>query len=94
MSCIKTGFHACVGPYDEYIYGDAFEVDGQIYYFRICAISLKPIRERLHFVIHDFVTWFDKEKTSQQQNSTLIARATKVDDLGYDGIGIIRKEKE
>jgi hypothetical protein len=92
MQCIKTGCQAYIVGYDEYVYGDAFELelDGGpgslvfVYFFRICERSFKPINGmNLHFRVHNIDHWFDKERTSQQINSTLIARS--VDNYGYEG---------
>lgn len=91
FECIKTGCHILLVEYDEYAYGDAFQmvVDGGpgnlsfVYFFRLCERSHKPIRDVLHFTVHEITHWFDDEHTGQAQNSTLIAES--VTNLGYDG---------
>lgn len=96
MQCIKTGCHAYLEEYNEFIYGDAFEltVSGgpgsleQVYLFRVCERSHSPINQsmlhpRYHFRIHAVEHWFDDQRTSQDINSTLIAIS--VDNFGYEG---------
>lgn len=87
MQCIKTGCHTFLLEYGEYIYGDAFYL-GPIggtgnYVFRVCERSFLPLQNVLHFTVREIDHWFDYEKTSQERNSTLIARV--VDDWGYKG---------
>ena len=91
MNCIKTGFHALLIPYNQYLYGDAFRF-GDHYLFRVCQKTEhggKPIFSRLHFHIHTWDHWFDEDATSQRQNSTLIVSAYDADMLnGYEGISL------
>lgn len=82
MTCIKTGAHIYLAPYDEYLYGDAFEVNG-VYYFRICERSLKPLLPVLHFIVNDYANWFDKDTA---RDSTLVA--THCHNHGYEGVPI------
>ena len=84
MSCIKTGFHAYLTPHSLYLYGDAFELFG-VTYFRICQATDKPVYPVIHFTIGDFAEWFDKDKTSIQQNSTMICSPFDVTNHGYEG---------
>jgi len=92
MECIKTGCHVYLPHYNEWAYGDAFELElsggpGElvyVYVFRLCARELKPLRPVKHFTIHNIQHWFDEDRTSQIINSTLIA--TSVTDHGYEGV--------
>lgn len=85
MDCIKTGFHGFVEQYHEYVYGDAFSDQDGNYHFRICERSFKPIQPVLHFIINDVDYWWDEEKTSQLQNSTMFCMTWGASNYGYDG---------
>lgn len=87
MTCIKTGFHAFFEPYREYLYGDAYEVDG-VFVFRVCARSFEPSRSVKHFDILGYANWFDKDETSMERNSTMICSLPHVINLGYEGVPI------
>lgn len=90
MQCIKTGCHAYSEEYNEYLYGDAHEIEvggdfGHFYsitIFRICERSFAPLGPRLHFTIHSIDRWFD-EANSKVRDSTLIATAAT--NHGYEG---------
>ncbi len=95
MECIKTGCHIFLEEYQEYAYGDAFELaldinDGEyeekVLFFRLCARSRKPIRPIEHFIVRRIAQWWDADKTSMMQNSTLIASAANCKNHGYEGI--------
>lgn len=80
MACIKTGCLAYIEPYDEWAYGDAFELDG-VYYFRLVQRFFEhPKNVPLHFTIHGYDNWFDKDT----KMSTLISSV--VTNHGYEGI--------
>lgn len=85
MNCIKTGAHVYLDPYDEWAYGDAFQL-GDHTYFRLYAKDFKPIRPVKHFTVYMIDQWWDEDKTSMEQNSTLIATAWRYH--GYEGIAI------
>lgn len=85
MSCIKTGCYVYLAPHDMWAYGDAFEMFG-VYFFRICQVERKPIGDRRHFTINDWAIWFDENKTSMAQNSTMICDPFSVVSHGYDGV--------
>ena len=88
MPCIKTGFHAYLEPHGAWLYGDAFELYGVVY-FRICEVSHNgPIRDVKHFTISNYANWFDENQTSQAQNSTMICDPFSVTDHGYEGVSI------
>lgn len=79
-TCIKTGFYGLVVPYDEFVYGDAYQSRDGTYYFRICSRQRSPIpSESLHFRINDYHDWFDKEETSMSRNSTMICSSKDVE---------------
>lgn len=93
MRCLKTGCHAYSTQYGEYLYGDAFaELDddgavmpGSPLVIRVCQRSQTPIFNVLHFHVAAIGVWFDEDKTSGAQNSTLVASATGWNYLGYNG---------
>lgn len=85
MTCQKTGFHAYLAPYGMWAYGDAFELFG-VTYFRICEISMKPLRNVKHYTVQDWEQWFDEGKTSQAQNSTMICGPQDCEYHGYEGV--------
>jgi hypothetical protein len=87
MPCTKTGCHILIEPYNEYAYGDAFELDG-VAYFRLVQRSHSAIFSVLHYTVKHFDVWFDTDKTSQQQCSTLVT--DDFENHGYDGIAIER----
>lgn len=73
MICEKTGCHAYIEAYGEYLYGDLFRANN-VYLMRVCQISHEPLGPRLHaaFRGNSPMQWFDKDKTSGEQNSTLV----------------------
>lgn len=81
MTCIKTGCHVFIEPYGEYAYGDAYEV-AAVRYFRLVQRSRKPLAPTLHFTIHSFHDWFDKD--CAEHISTLITTQSR--NHGYHGI--------
>lgn len=85
-NCIKTGCHVFLEPYCEYAYGDAFEEEGMLV-LRLAARSLYPINGNkvIHFTIRDWSSWFDADKTSMDQNSTLLSSPTFWTGHGYEG---------
>lgn len=85
--CIKTGFQAYLDPRNEWLYGDAYRV-GDVYLFRVCETSLRPIRDRKHFTINNWRLWFDSHITSMDSNSTVVCNAKDVIDHGYEGVPI------
>lgn len=83
--CIKTGFHAFLAPHNSWLYGDAYQEE-EIMVFRICQVTYeRPIGVR-HFTIENYLTWFDENKTSMTQNSTMLARTVEVTNHGYNGV--------
>ena len=71
MQCVKTGCHAYCPQYGEWLYGDLFAIDN-IYLMRVCQREREPIRPVTNIHIIAVLEWFDKDKTSMEQNSTLI----------------------
>lgn len=87
MSCIKTGCHAHLAPYNEWVYGDAFKLFG-VTYFRIVQRGMKPLAPVKHFTINDWAQWFDEGITSSERPSTMICGPGAVKNHGYDGVAI------
>jgi len=87
LDCIKTGAYCYVEEYGEYVYGDLFLL-GQYYVIRVCAIDHKPINDMtpINAKMVQVYNWFDKEKTSQQQNSTVIGAY--LSNFSYTGIPV------
>ena len=79
MTCTKTGCHIYIEPYQEWAYGDAFEL-GSVAYFRIVQRSFTPLDRVQHYTVVDYDSWFDKDGTV----STLISDAFV--SHGYEGI--------
>lgn len=79
MTCMKTGCHAYVTQYGEYIYGDAHEYNG-VWLFRIVVHDLTPRSGPIHFTIHEVADWWDRGL----HVSSLIA--TSITNHGYDGL--------
>lgn len=95
LHCVKTGATAYLRPYGEILHGDMFRQD-EIYIYRVtfrkCLSDLETIPyERCHFIIDDFLRWFDMHGTSPKNPSTLILPTHKAKDYGYDGIDWIFK---
>jgi hypothetical protein len=101
LMCIKTGVHAWLEEYDVSVYGDAFALANSTVYsydtdpltmtpdsliIRICEINRDTTNLPVHIVVSKSDIWFDMDKTSQQQSSTLIARPVNWRWLGYNGI--------
>lgn len=84
MTCIKTGCHACIEPYNEWVYGDAFEFNG-VLLIRVCERSFKPISGRRHFTVSNVAHWFDDRHTSGDRNSTMVVEPGDWVNNGYDG---------
>jgi hypothetical protein len=83
MTCIRTGCLAYVAPYGEWVYGDAYEVDGALI-IRCAGHDRDPsgFGSRRHFTVHDFEHWFDKDSTAI---STLVAPERAYTSHGYEG---------
>jgi hypothetical protein len=62
MTCTKTGCHAFLRPYNEYVFGDAFEVDG-VAIFRIVERRREKFEPTVHYTIDDYSNWFDMGKS-------------------------------
>lgn len=84
MPCTKTGFHGYLEPYDEYVYGDAFEILG-VAYFRICQRSREPLFSKLHYTIHNWETFFDEDAIKKGGNATMICAPLSWTFYGYGG---------
>lgn len=88
MTCIKTGCHAYLEEYDEWLYGDAYEFMNpagnafpSIYAFRIAEMRLGPRYSIKHFTIHRILAkWDDKPY------GTILA--TYVTNHGYEGVPV------
>lgn len=86
MTCTKTGCHAYLAEYGEYVYGDAFEIGGALV-LRIVQRSFQgPIIDRVHYSVARVGEWFDKDG---HPVSTLIA--TRFNNHGYDGKPVDQK---
>lgn len=80
MTCIKTGAHAYINAYGEFVYGDAFEIKGLLI-MRIVESRREPIFPKLHMRIGEPDEWWDRN--ADGRTSTLVARDWV--NLGYDG---------
>lgn len=99
MTCTKTGAHILIKPYNEYVYGDAFEISvideklfmelayndflsgiADVAYFRIVQRGFKPLAPTLHYTVHNYVDWWDKDGPI----STLITK--NFTNHGYNGV--------
>ena len=88
MNCIKTGAVAFIGCYGEWIYGDVMQTPSGDYIMRVCQRSREPISKTMHFTFHNFDEWYDKNKTSQEQNSTMVIGRHDCINHGYDGVPV------
>jgi hypothetical protein len=87
-TCIKTGCSVFIECTNSWAYGDAFRI-GDVTWFRLCEHSFKgPIRDVMHFTVHDYAAWHDERATSMKQNSTMICGPSCVIDHGYGGVPI------
>lgn len=93
MTCTKTGALIYIEQYNEYAYGDAFEVTGSaednnpVAYFNIVLRSRSPINGILkHYTVHDFDNWFGPHDldTSIEGRSFLIS--ANFTNHGYNGV--------
>lgn len=87
MECIKTGAHAWLEPYGVWLYGDMFRARGY-YVFRACSVAYNPIISVTHFEIYSYTYWFDQDKTSMAQNSTMLCHKRWVKNLGHEELSI------
>ena len=82
MTCTKTGCHIKIAEYNEFAYGDAFEVNG-VAIFRIVDRSHSgPMLSAIHYTVHRVDEWFDKDNPTAN-NSTLITGS--FENHGYEG---------
>lgn len=81
--CVKTGCHVFLTEYGEWIYGDAFLINKSMI-IRCCDIKRQPICDVLHITIPTIAHWWDRNITSVEFNSTLIAKTFTWH--GYDGV--------
>jgi len=90
MTCTKTGCHIYIWPYQEYAYGDAFEI-GPTAYFRLVQRSFTPLFPMIHYTVRDIADWFDQDGSSQRP-STLISHDWV--SFGYEGTPATKEPKE
>lgn len=84
--CIKTGAHVRLSCYNEWLYGDVFKTSQGSLIMRVCERSREPIIKVKHFTIMSYDVWFDKNKTSGDRNSTIVAEG--FIEHGYQGITV------
>lgn len=80
MTCIKTGAHAYLEEYNEWVYGDMHRC-GQSFVFRVAQTEFTPIYTHKHFTIHSIDQWW-KDKPY----GTIIACSAT--NHGYEGVPI------
>jgi hypothetical protein len=99
MTCIKTGCVVYLMPYGEWIYGDAFShgaemgdpentgvlVVRSVFRTRDYA-DLAQFGNVRHFTVLGSFQWWDEDRTSMKQNSTLIVEPGMWTNHGYEGI--------
>lgn len=85
MSCIKTGAHILIEPYNTYAHCDAFTHEGT-FWFRIVALDAAPLSTVLNFTLRNWITWYDERNTSPSTPSTMLCRAADVINHGWAGI--------
>lgn len=82
MTCTKTGCHAYLAEYQEYVYGDAYEIGG-VAVLRVVQRSFEgPIQGRLHYSILTVDEWFDKGREGLPASTLISANFI---NHGYDG---------
>jgi hypothetical protein len=99
MTCIKTGCVVYLQDYGEWIYGDAFSYGSPSYLAERNGVLLIRVVLRTrnvteiaqfgnvrHFTVTRVREWWDEDKTSMQQNSSLISTNGNWQNHGYDGI--------
>jgi hypothetical protein len=90
MTCIKTGCLAYLHQYGEYVYGDAFEVNG-VLILRIVwrgrpeQIQSAEFGTRRHVTVCLIAEWWDKDLTKQDFTTTLVSEPYGWINHGYDG---------
>lgn len=78
MTCIKTGCHAYLHEYGEWIYGDAHQF-GNLFVFRVAGRSFTPFSGIYHFTIYTtLASWTD------QPYGTIIS--DRIQNHGYEGV--------
>lgn len=85
MRCIKTGAHAWLEQYQEWVYGDAFELSGHLV-LHLCYRGHMPARPVKHFTVSIVDHWFDDATTSLLHQSVLVSGHMAFADHGYDGV--------
>ena len=107
MTCIRTGCVAYLRQYGEWVYGDAFTYGGYlgdpentgILCLRLVwkghkSEELAQFGNVRHFTVDHIVDWWDEDRTSMKQNSTLLAPPRGWINHGYDGIPEPKLQKE
>ena len=88
MSCTRTGGHIYIRSHGLYAYGDCFESDiNSVAYFRIVEVSPTPLGPSVHYVVYDYLDWFDRDDPI----TTLITETYKY--LGYEGVYTLDLER-
>jgi hypothetical protein len=78
MTCIKTGAVAYLDEYGEWLYGDAHSYDGVLLFrsvYRTRSVGdLAQFGNARHMTVLRVADWWDEQKTSMGQNSTVISQ--------------------
>lgn len=79
LSCLKTGCHAYVEQYDQWVYGDAFSSEAGscrgLLIIRVAEVSIgKPVSGHAvrHIDVCDVAQWWDQHREKQGTASTLV----------------------
>lgn len=106
MTCIKTGCVAYIEDFEQWVYGDAHSYGAPDSYAEKqgvlvirAVLSTEKISELRefgwvrHFTVKRVAEWWDANKTSMNQNSSLISNPGNWINHGYDGIAEPRLTK-
>lgn len=97
MTCIKTGAHVYLADYGEWIYGDAFLIEGTFILNTNVPPSRKAFRDLVHYSVASnpqqlcFGTDHSADagiKVLQENGGVLIVPFDQVIEHGYEGIPV------
>lgn len=76
MQCVKIGAVCFSEEYGEFLYGDLFVSHNGQYVMRCFQRIMEKLDIEPNLVIKEIDEWFDKDKTSGDQISTILVKSS------------------
>lgn len=87
MPCTKTGAQIYLATHDEFLYGDAFELNG-VAYFNLATRGFSADHgSQIHYAVYDYDTWLNQGLENSIIHGSLLVTAD-YKSLGYTGMGL------